>query len=277
MNQTPTPAVAPPSAVFARIAAGSLWTLLAFSAVIALLFALGAKTINMAGGWGWLFAAALIIALAVVVCVVCAIASAISLIRQEPHRVRSIGFLVVCSLIIWSGKDTAIHVVGGLHEMYQQLRKEVAARAERANPAAPKPVHSIAASDVTTLALPLLEHFRQRGFVLKPSSVSGERVEWLVENINGGPGCTVQTGFVRFPDGTPAEAMKKHLGRISSASELNEREMMAMFYPSARHHVRDGNNCDAWGPVSGQVTARLVDAFKEYNLPPGAADAAVSR
>ncbi|MEO7727138.1 MAG: hypothetical protein ABIS45_07785 [Burkholderiales bacterium] len=268
MNETIIPPVVSPAPVFARIAAGSLWTLLAFTGAIALLFGIEAKSINTSGGWGWLMAAALIMALATLACAVCAVASAVSLIRREPHRARSIAFLIVCCLIVWAGKGIAFRFAGGLHEVYQQATAESAARAKRGSPAVPVSPPTGTAVPMTTLDAALLEHFSQRGIALKPATGADARpAEWEIGNVDAGPGCTVSTKFLRFPDGTSAADMQKHLTRFNAATVRNEHAMLAMFYPSARHNVRDGNNCDAWGAKSGPITALLVDAFKAYQQP----------
>lgn len=246
MNETIIPPAISPKPVFARIAAGSLWTLLAFTVAIALLFGFEAKSINMSGGWGWLMAAALIMALATLACAVCAVASAASLIRREPHRGRSFVFLIVCCLIVWAGKGIAFRAVGGLHEVYQQAMAESAARAKHSSPAVPVSPPTVTAVPLTTLDAALLEHFSQRGIALKPVAGDAARpAQWQIENVAAGPGCTVATKFLRFPDGTHSADMQKHRMRINAASVLNEHALLAMFYPSARHNVRDGNNCDA--------------------------------
>ncbi|MDB5811168.1 MAG: hypothetical protein JWN94_3290 [Betaproteobacteria bacterium] len=261
------PAIEPREPVFVRIATGLLWLLLAFAVALALLLAFQAKSINVQGGWGWLMAASVFIAVAVVVCALCALSSAISLAKGEPHRRRSIAFLIVFGAVAFAGKGIAVGVVGGLYASYQESAAREAAKpgATHKEPALPP---KVMATPVTALDPALLAHLRERGFELKPVAAGDDgRFEWLLANIEAGPGCEILTRIVQFAPGTSNQAMRDHMTRINAASMLNEQEGIAMFYPSASYKPDRGGNCDGWMAKSAQIATSLSDAFLSYGQP----------
>ncbi len=263
MNQTPPkPAVpAPRNPVFYRIAVRLLWALLLFGAAIAAILVFNAKSINTQGGWGWLLAAGIFIAVAAVVFVLCGVCAAISLWRREPHPRKSAAFLIVACLIIWAAKDVVIGVGRGL---FNEIRRPPAALPPP-SPASAAP--GAISGPVAGAMIPdaLVEHFRARGFVVKPVARGDNRAtEWLIENLDVGPQCEVLTGFVGFPEVSPVAEMEKHMAMISAASALNEVAALAMFYPHARGKTAAANACADWPAKSKETTDRLLEAFKSY-------------
>jgi hypothetical protein len=117
----------------------------------------------------------------------------------------------------------------------------------------------------STLPDTLLQHFRDRGILLRREARDGgQKAEWILENAEVGPRCEVITGFVRFPSGAEVEAMRNYLMGISVPSVLNEQERLAMFYPHARGKTSDRTDCQNWSAKSGEIVGRLLDAFKSY-------------
>jgi hypothetical protein len=104
MNQLPvtpgTPTTRTP--VFFRITIAVLALLLLVGAAGAVLLVFEAKHINQQGGWGWLLVGAVYFIAIIVVCFVCALCTAVSLYRREPHRGLSIVILVISSLVVFA-------------------------------------------------------------------------------------------------------------------------------------------------------------------------------
>jgi hypothetical protein len=269
MDPTPSQPVAPapPNPVFYRIAVRLLWALLIIGAAIAAVLAFNAKSINAQGGWGWLFAAGIFIAAAAVVFVLCGVCAAISLWRREPHQRKAAAFLIVACLVIWATKDIAIGVGRGLlNDIRGRTPAAVLPPPSPAN-TAPGAISAPIAGAVSGATIPdsLVEHFRVRGFVLKPAARGdGRGTEWIIEDADVGPQCEVVTSFIDFPAGTPVAAMEKHLTMISAASALNEAAALAMFYPYARGKTPAANSCADWPSKSAAMVERALDTFKSY-------------
>src|SRR6185503_18569495 len=116
MNQdSPMPERPPTRAsVFFWITIGLLAVLLLGGAAAALLLVREAKDINRAGGWGWLLIGGIYLAATIVVCFLCALCTALSLLRREGHRRLSIAILIFSCLVVLAFGPNLIRAVTGL-------------------------------------------------------------------------------------------------------------------------------------------------------------------
>src|SRR5438034_8148777 len=94
--------------VFFWITVGLLAMLLLGGAAAALLLVLEAGNINRSGGWGWLLVAGIYVVAITVVCSACALCTAVSLFRREPHRRLSIAILITSFLVASTFRPTLI-------------------------------------------------------------------------------------------------------------------------------------------------------------------------
>ena len=87
--------------VFFWITVGLLAMLL-FGGVAAalLLVVFAAENINRSGGWGWLLVGGIYLVAIIVVCFACAVCSAVSLFRREPHRRLSLVILIISGFVV---------------------------------------------------------------------------------------------------------------------------------------------------------------------------------
>jgi hypothetical protein len=247
------PATRPPT--FVRITIGLFALLLLFSVAVAVLFVRESKSINTAGGWGWLLAAGILATAAFTVCVASAACAAISLWRREAHRRWSIALLIVSCLVVWAFRGVPITLV----RLLVSVNPGQAQVTGGASPPMPGVVR------VSRIPTSLVQHFSARGIVLRRETRYGGRdAEWIVDSANVGPLCDVVTSFVRFPRGTTADAMRNHLMAISQPSEVNEHARLAMFHPHARAKTSDRRDCEGWSGKSGQIVGQLLDAFRTY-------------
>ena len=74
--------------------------LLLGGAAIALFLVHGVENINRQGGWGWLLVGAIYVVAITVVCSACALCTAVSLFRREPHRRLAIAILIISCLVV---------------------------------------------------------------------------------------------------------------------------------------------------------------------------------
>src|SRR6185503_14922116 len=87
--------------VFFWITVGLLAMLLFGRAAAALLLVVfAAENINRSGGWGWLLVGSIYVVAIILVCFACALSTAVSLFRREPHRRLSIVILIISCLIV---------------------------------------------------------------------------------------------------------------------------------------------------------------------------------
>jgi hypothetical protein len=100
----------------------------------------------------------------------------------------------------------------------------------------------------------VVEHIAAAGVALRSHGV-----DWEVERPAPPPDCVVRTQFMVFARGTPRDQALAYTGRINAGSLLNERAMIAMFYPSGR-----GEGCTRDRRTFEAVQARLVQAFQSY-------------
>jgi len=113
--------------VFFWITVGLLAMLLLGGAAAALLLVFAAENINRSGGWGWLLVGGIYVVAIIVVCFACALSTAVSLFRREPHRRLSIAILILSGLIMSAFGPNLIRAVHSLR--HQQ--DEAARRSER--------------------------------------------------------------------------------------------------------------------------------------------------
>ena len=74
--------------------------LLGGAAAAALLLVFAAENINRSGGWGWLLVGAIYVVAIIVVCFACAVCTAVSLFRREPHRRLSLAILIISGSVV---------------------------------------------------------------------------------------------------------------------------------------------------------------------------------
>ena len=83
-----------------------------------------AKNINRSGGWGWILVGGIFVVAIFVVCFVCALSTAVSLIRREPHRRLSIAILIISGLIVSAFGPNLIRAVNGLRHQYDEAARQ---------------------------------------------------------------------------------------------------------------------------------------------------------
>jgi hypothetical protein len=122
MNQRSVTPGRPPAGapVFFWITIALLAMLLLGGAAAALLLVLEARNINKAGGWGWLLVGAIYLVAIIVVCSACALCTAVSLVRREPHRRLSIAILIISCLVVLAFGPNVIGAVSGLRRQHDQ-------------------------------------------------------------------------------------------------------------------------------------------------------------
>jgi hypothetical protein len=91
------------------------------------LLVFAAENINRSGGWGWLLAGGIYVVAIIVVCFACALSTAVSLFRREPHRRLSIAILILSCLIVSAFGPNLIRAVNSLRHQHD----EAARRPER--------------------------------------------------------------------------------------------------------------------------------------------------
>jgi hypothetical protein len=97
--------------------------LLLGGAAAALLLLLEAENINRSGGWGWLLAAGIYVVAITIVCFTCALSTAISLFRREPHRRLSIAILILSCLVVSAFGPNLIRTVNRLRRQHDQATR----------------------------------------------------------------------------------------------------------------------------------------------------------
>lgn len=157
-------------------------------------------------------------------------------------------------------RDIALRRVLLLSVLVMVIQSEVVAEASEGSL---RPVAG--AISASTLPETLLQHFRDRGIVLRREArYGGLKTEWILENAHVGPRCEVVTSFVSFPSGAEVAAMRNHLMMSSVPSVLNEQQRLAMFHPHARGKTSDKMACQDWSAKSREIVDQLLDAFKSY-------------
>ncbi len=89
----------------------------------ALLLVLAAGNINRSGGWGWLLVGAIYVVAIIVVCSACALCTAVSLFRREPHRRLSIAILIISCLIVSAFGPNLIRAINGLRRQHNEATR----------------------------------------------------------------------------------------------------------------------------------------------------------
>jgi hypothetical protein len=115
--------------------------LLGGAAAVVLLWVFAAENINRSGGWGWLLVGGIFVVAIFVVCFACALSTAVSLFRREPHRRLSIAILIISGLVVSAFGPNLIRAVHALRHQHD----EAARRPERSarSPADTSPRSSI--------------------------------------------------------------------------------------------------------------------------------------
>jgi hypothetical protein len=129
MNQ-PSATIGKPATrapVFFWITIALLATLLLGGAAAAVLLVFEAESINRSGGWGWLLVGGIFVVAIFVVSFACALSTAVSLFRREPHRRLSIAILIISGLIVSAFGPNLLRAVNGLRHQHD----EAARRSER--------------------------------------------------------------------------------------------------------------------------------------------------
>src|SRR5438552_11293772 len=162
MNQhSVTPGRPPTRApVFFWITVGLLAMLLLGGAAAALLLVLEAGNINRSGGWGWLLVAGIYVVAITVVCSACALCTAVSLFRREPHRRLSIAILIISCLVVVAFGPSLIRVVDRLRRQHEEV-----ARASKGSPRPPAdspPRLTIPPSIAKSSNAPALQHGKNK-------------------------------------------------------------------------------------------------------------------
>src|SRR5205809_8145949 len=109
--------------VFFWITVGLLAMLLLGGAAAALLLVPEAGNINRSGGWGWLLVAGIYVVAITVVCSACALCTAVSLFRREPHRRLSIAILIISCLVVSAFGPNLIRVVDRLRRPHEEVAR----------------------------------------------------------------------------------------------------------------------------------------------------------
>jgi len=109
--------------VFFWITVALLAMLLLGGAAAALLLVFEAKSINRSGGWGWLLVAGIYVVAIIVVCSACALCTAVSLFRREPHRRLSITILIISCLVVSAFGPNLIRAVNSLRRQHDQAAR----------------------------------------------------------------------------------------------------------------------------------------------------------
>jgi len=110
--------------------------LLGGAAAAALLLVFAAGNINRSGGWGWLLVGAMYVVAIIVVCFACALCTAVSLFRREPHRRLSIAILIISGLIVSAFGPILIRAYTGLRYQHNEAARQLE-RSQRAPAEAP--------------------------------------------------------------------------------------------------------------------------------------------
>lgn len=242
------------SPVFVRIAIRLLLSLVVLAVVIGVLGVYGAESINRSGGWGWLLIGGLYVAVATVVCFACVILSTISLWRREPH-----------------GRTAVIVLVGCLLEVGVFGRSLVVFTTRAFGP---DPNVSIARSEAE-LSSALVRHFAAANLDLRPGDrAGGFQTNWFLEDQNAGPQCEIRAYFRHFPAGTPVETMRKTAAATIPPAVLNEQAGLSMSGVHAVGRTGTGAGCEGWSATADEVTQRITDSFRSFQLSPSGDPAA---
>jgi hypothetical protein len=110
--------------VFFWITVGLLAMLLFGGAAAALLLVFAAENINRSGGWGWLLVGGIYVVAIILVCFACALSTAVSLFRREPHRRLSIAILIISCLIVSAFGPNLIRAVNGLRHQHAEAARK---------------------------------------------------------------------------------------------------------------------------------------------------------
>ena len=227
--------------------------LVVLAVVIGVLGVYGAESINRSGGWGWLLIGSLYVAVATVVCFACVICSAISLWRREPRRRTAVIVLVGCLLEVW--------FFGGSLVVFMRAF-------------GPDPNAAIARSEAE-LSSALVRHFAAANLDLRPGDrAGGFQTNWFLADPDAGPQCEIRTYFRHFPSGTPVEMMRKLAASTIPPALLNEQAGLAMSGVHASGRTATGSGCEGWSARADEVTQRITDSFRSFQLSPSGDPAA---
>jgi hypothetical protein len=129
-------------------------------AAAVLLWVFAAEDINRSGGWGWLLVGAIFAVAIFVVCFACALSTAVSLLRGEPHRRLSIAILIISGLVVSAFGPNLLRAVNNLRHQHA----EAARRPERAPrpPADTSPRSSIAPAEARNANAPVTREGESR-------------------------------------------------------------------------------------------------------------------
>ena len=106
--------------VFFWITVGILAMLFLGGIAAAVWLVFEAKSINRSGGWGWLLVGAIYVLAIIVVCFVCVLSTAVSLLRREKHRGWSIAILIISGLVVLATGPNLVRAVNGVRRQYDE-------------------------------------------------------------------------------------------------------------------------------------------------------------
>ena len=111
--------------VFFWITIALIATLLLGGAAAAVWLVFEAKNINRSGGWGWILVGGIFVVAIFVVCFACALSTAVSLFRREPHRRLSIAILIISGLVVSAFGPNLIRAVNSLRHQHDEAARKV--------------------------------------------------------------------------------------------------------------------------------------------------------
>src|SRR5258705_10725124 len=109
--------------VFFWITIALLALLLLGGAAAAVWLVLEAGNINRSGGWGWILVGGIFAVAIFVVCFACALSTAVSIFRREPHRRLSIAILIISGLVVSAFGPNLIRAVNGLRHQRDEAAR----------------------------------------------------------------------------------------------------------------------------------------------------------
>lgn len=116
------PAIRAPVFFWITVALIAMLLLGGVAAALWLVFA--AENINRSGGWGWILVGGIFVVAIFVVCFACALSTAVSLFRREPHRRLSIAILIISGLVVSAFGPNLIRAVNGLRRQYDEAARK---------------------------------------------------------------------------------------------------------------------------------------------------------
>jgi len=140
--------------VFFWITVGILAMLFLGGIAAAVWLVFEAKSINRSGGWGWLLVGAIYVLAIIVVCFVCVLTTAVSLLRREKHRGWSIAILIISGLVVLATGPNLVRAVNGVRRQYDEAgrssKSTARPTADAASPAAIPPAVDKSSSAAAT-------------------------------------------------------------------------------------------------------------------------------